>query len=132
TAHHQGYIAETVDFKYSTVEDILKIAQDKKEKPFIVVLDGIEDPHNLGAIIRTCECAGVHGIIIPKDRACNVNETVIRTSTGAIAEMAIAKVVNLKQAIEQLKKADVWVFAAEINGNDIYRQNLNLPIAIVI
>ena len=132
TAHHQGYIAETVDFKYSTVEDILKIAQYKKEKPFIVVLDGIEDPHNFGAIIRSCECAGVHGIIIPKDRACNVNETVIRTSTGAIAEMAIAKVVNLKQAIEQLKKADVWVFAAEINGNDIYRQNLNLPIAIVI
>lgn len=132
TFHHQGYIAETVDFKYSSIEDILKIAEKKNEKPFIVILDGIEDPHNFGAIIRSCECAGVHGIIIPKDRACNVNETVIRTSTGAISEMAIAKVVNLKQAIEQLKKSDVWVFAAEINGNDIYRQNLNLPIAFVI
>ena len=103
TGHHQGYIAETVDFEYSTIETILKKAQDKNEMPFVVLLDGIEDPHNFGAIIRSCECGGVHGIIIPKNRACQVNETVIRTSTGSISEMPIAKVTNLKYAIEELK-----------------------------
>ncbi len=132
TGHHQGYIAESVDFNYSTIDDILEIAKSRNEKPFIVILDGIEDPHNLGAIIRSCECGGVHGIIIPKDRACQVNETVIRTSTGAISEMAIAKVVNLKRAIDVLKENDVWVFAAETGGENIYKQNLNLPLAIVI
>ena len=132
TGHHQGYIAESVDFKYSTIDDILKIAQTRNEKPFIVLLDGIEDPHNFGAIIRSCECAGVHGIIIPKNRACQVNETVIRTSTGAITEMAIAKVTNLKDAIDHLKENDVWVFACEIGGENIYTKNLNQPIAIVI
>lgn len=132
TSHHQGYIAETVDFKYSSIEDILKKANDKNEMPFIVLLDGIEDPHNFGAIIRSCECGGVHGIIIPKNRACQVNETVIRTSTGAISEMPIAKVTNLKDAITELKNAGVWVFAGEIGGENIYSKNLNLPIAIVI
>jgi len=132
TGHHQGYIAETVDFQYSSIEDILNRAAEKNEMPFIVLLDGIEDPHNFGAIIRSCECAGVHGIIIPKNRACQVNETVIRTSTGAISEMPIAKVTNLKDSIDQLKNAGVWVFAGEIGGEDIYSKNLNLPIAIVI
>lgn len=132
TGHHQGYIAETVDFEYSNIDDILKGAEEKNEQPFIVLLDGIEDPHNFGAIIRSCECGGVHGIIIPKNRACQVNETVIRTSTGAISEMKIAKVTNLKDAIEQLKKAGVWVFAGEIGGEDIYSKNLNLPLGIVI
>ena len=124
TAHHQGYIAETVDFKYSSIDDILKRAEEKNEMPFVVLLDGIEDPHNFGAIIRSCECGGVHGIIIPKNRACQVNETVIRTSTGAISEMPIAKVTNLKDAIEELKQAGVWVFAGEIGGEDIYSKNL--------
>lgn len=132
TAHHQGYIAETVDFVYSSIDDILNIAKMRNEMPFIVLLDGIEDPHNFGAIIRSCECAGVHGIIIPKNRACQVNETVVRTSTGAISEMAIAKVTNLKDAIEELKKNDVWVFAGEVGGENIYQKNLNLPLAIVI
>lgn len=132
TGHHQGFIAETVDFKYCEVEDIINKANQKGEMPFIVLLDGIEDPHNFGAIIRSCECAGVHGIIIPKNRACQVNETVIRTSTGAISEMLIAKVTNLKDAIKTLKENDVWVFSAEIGGKDIYKQNLNLPVAFII
>lgn len=132
TGHHQGFIAEAVEFEYSEIDDILANAKNKNQQPFIVLLDGIEDPHNFGAIIRSCECGGVHGIIISQDRACQVNETVIRTSTGAISEMKIAKVVNIKRAIEELKKQDIWVFAAEIGGNDIYKQNLNLPIALVI
>lgn len=132
TGHHQGYIAETVDFNYCEVEDILNKANANGEMPFIVLLDGIEDPHNFGAIIRSCECAGVHGIIIPKNRACQVNETVIRTSTGAISEMLIAKVTNLKDAITKLKNNDVWVFSAEIGGKDLYKQNLNMPVAFVI
>lgn len=132
TGHHQGYIAETVDFKYCQVEDIIQKANSKNEMPFIILLDGIEDPHNFGAIIRSCECAGVHGIIIPKNRACQVNETVIRTSTGAISEMLIAKVTNLKDAIKELKNNDIWVFSAEIGGKDLYKQNLNIPLAFVI
>lgn len=132
TTHHQGYIADAVDFSYSSVEEILTLAKNKEEMPFIVLLDGIEDPHNFGAIIRSCECAGVHGIIIPKNRACQVNETVLRTSTGAITNMLIAKVTNLKDAIRTLKENDVWVFSAETGGENIYSKNLNLPIAVVI
>ena len=132
TQHHQGYIAETVEFNYSSVEDIIGYARERDEQPFIVLLDGIEDPHNFGAIIRSCECAGVHGIIIPKNRTCQVNETVIRTSTGAISNMKIAKVTNLKDAIETLKENDIWVFAAEADGENIYNKNLNLPIAVII
>ena len=132
TAHHQGYIAETVDFQYSSVEDILNVSKEKGSMPFIILLDGLEDPHNFGAIIRSCECAGVDGIIIPKNRSVQVNETVIRTSTGAITNMKIAKVTNLKDAIDFLKDNDVWVFAAEANGENIYSKNLNLPLALVI
>ena len=132
TGHHQGYLAETVDFNYSSIEDILQKAKDKNQMPFIVILDCIEDPHNFGAIIRSCECAGVHGIIIPKDRACQVNETVVRTSTGAVSEMLIAKVVNLRYAIDELKKNDIFVFAAEVGGENIYTKNLNIPLAVVI
>ena len=102
------------------------------EKPFIFIVDGIEDPHNFGAIIRSCECAGVHGIIIPKNRNVQVNETVIKTSAGAIANMLIAKVTNIKDAITFLKEKDIWVYAAEAEGANIYKQNLNTNIAIVI
>lgn len=132
TAHHQGYIADAVEFSYSGIEDILSLAKNRQEMPFIVLLDGIEDPHNFGAIIRSCECAGVHGIIIPKNRACQVNETVLRTSTGAITNMLIAKVTNLKEAIKQLKNEGVWIFSAETGGENIYTKNLNLPIGVVI
>lgn len=133
TGHHQGFIAEAVEFEYSEIDDILANAKNKNQQPFIVLLDGIEDPHNFGAIIRSCECAGVHGIIIPKNRACQVNETVIRTSTGAIANMPIAKVTNLKEAIDTLQKNDVWVYVAETGGENIYNQKLNdRAIAVVI
>ncbi len=132
TGHHQGFIAEAVEFQYSELEDILAKAKEKDEPPFIVLLDGIEDPHNFGAIIRSCECAGVHGIVIPKNRACLVNETVIRTSTGAISNMLIAKVTNLKDAIDDLKDNDVWVYVAETGGEDIYKKKLNGAVAVVI
>lgn len=129
TAHHQGYIAEATEFKYTPLEEMIASAG---EKPFFVLLDGIEDPHNFGAIIRSCECAGVDGIIIPKNRACQVNDTVVRTSTGAIANMKIAQVTNLKEAISALKDNGVWVYAAETGGEDIYSKNLNQPIGIII
>lgn len=132
TAHHQGYIAEVVDFEYSSVEKILQVAKQKNEKNFIVILDGIADPHNFGAIIRSCECAGVHGIIIGKNRCAQVNETVIKTSTGAIANMPIARVSNIKDAIEELKENGVWVYGAEIGGENIYKQKLDRNIAVVI
>ena len=132
TGHHQGYMAETVDFEYSSVEDIINVSKEKGTNAFIVLLDGIEDPHNFGAIIRSCECAGVDGIIIPKNRAVQVNETVIRTSTGAISNMKIAKVTNLKDAIETLKNNDIWVFGAEAGGESIYSRNFKAPTAIVV
>lgn len=132
TSHHQGYIAEVVDFEYSSVEKILQVAKQKNEKNFIVILDGIEDPHNFGAIIRSCECAGVHGIIIGKNRCAQVNETVIKTSTGSIANMPIARVSNIKDAIEELKENGVWVYGAEIGGENIYKQKLDRNIAVVI
>ncbi len=129
TSHHQGYIADAVEFEYTPLEKLLASA---RENPFFVLLDGIEDPHNFGAIIRSCECAGVDGIIIPKNRACQVNDTVVRTSTGAISNMKIAQVVNLKEAIDALKNMGVWVFAAETGGEDIYSKKLNMPIAVII
>lgn len=132
TGRHQGYIAETVNFEYCSIEKILQRAKQKNEKNFIVILDGIEDPHNFGAIIRSCECAGVHGIIIGKNRCAQVNETVIKTSTGAISNMPIARVSNIKDAIEELKKHDIWVYGAEIGGENIYCQKLDRNIAVVI
>lgn len=132
TGHHQGYIADSVDFKYCEIDDILNKAKEQNQHPFIVLLDGIEDPHNFGAIIRSCECAGVHGIIIPKNRAVQVNETVIRTSTGAISNMLIAKVTNLKDAVNYLKQNDIWVFACEANGENIYNKKLPQNIAVII
>ena len=132
TGHHQGYIADSVDFEYCQVDDILQKARKLGQKPFLVLLDGIEDPHNFGAIIRSCECAGVHGIIIPKNRAVQVNETVIRTSTGAISNMLIARVTNLKDAINTLKENDVWVYACEAGGDMVYSKKLNQGEAIII
>lgn len=128
TSHHQGYIAETIDFVYSSLDDILNT----QSTPFVVLLDGIEDPHNLGAIIRTCECAGVDGIIIPKNRACQVNETVVRTSAGAVSNMKIARVTNLKDAIDYLKEKGLWIYVAETGGEQLYKQNLTGPIGIVV
>ena len=127
---NQGITAETVEFTYSTADEILEGAENAL--PFILILDGINDPHNFGAIIRSAECAGVHGIIIPKDRAVAVNDTVIKTSTGAVSNMKIARVSNINNEIEKLKKKGLWVWAAEAGGSDIYKTNLNGPIAVVI
>ena len=132
TLHHQGYIAQAVEFEYSSVEEILDVAKERNHDAFVVLLDGIEDPHNLGAIIRTCECAGVDGIIIPKLHACQVNETAIRTSAGAISNIKIARVTNLKEAIDTLKKNGLWIYVCETGGEDIYKQNLTGPIGIVV
>ena len=132
TGHHQGYIAQAVDFEYCQVEDILQVAKNRNHDAFVVLLDGIEDPHNFGAIIRTCECAGVDGIIIPKLHACQVNETVIRTSVGAIANVKIARVTNLKEAIDTLKDNGLWIYVCETGGENIYKQNLTGPIGILV
>lgn len=129
---HQGFICDTVEFCYSDVDEIIDYAESKNEDLFVVILDGIEDPHNLGAIIRTCECAGVHGIIIPKHRACQVNETVIKTSAGATANMKIASVTNLNQCIEKLKQNGVWIYGLELGGKNIYNVNLKGKIALVV
>ena len=128
----QGVIAFIQNFKYCEVRDIFLEAERKGEKPFIVVLDGIEDPHNLGAIIRTCECAGVHGVIIPENRACEVNATVYRTSAGAIANMKICRVVNLTRTIDELKEQNVWVYAMEAGNKRIYDADFTYPTAIVV
>lgn len=129
---HQGVVGEIVDFEYCDVEDILEDAKKKNVEDFIVILDGVEDPHNLGAIIRTAECAGATGIIIPEHRACAVNETVIKTSAGATANVKIARVTNINNAIEKLKENGVWVYACEVGGDEIYRTNLTGKIAIVL
>ena len=128
TKHHQGVIAFTTEFKYSTVEDILN----EKPVPFILILDGIEDPHNLGSIIRVADCMGVSGIIIGKNRCCSVNETVIKVSAGATSYVKIAKVTNIKTEIERLKEKNIWVYACELGGDDLTKANLKGAIAIVI
>lgn len=130
--NHQGYIAEAIEFKYCEIADILAYAYSKKEDPFVVILDGIEDPHNLGAIIRTCECAGVHGIIIPKDRACPVNDTAVKTSAGAVANVKIARVTNIKDSISKLKDAGLWIFALDASGENMTKKDLCGPIALVV
>ena len=130
--NHQGFIMETSDFKYCEVDDILALAKQKNEDPFIIILDEINDPHNLGAIIRTAECCGVHGIIIPKNRSVLVNETVVKVSTGATSYVKIAKVVNLSQTIEKLKDSGIFVYALEKGGKNIYGQSLTGPCAFVV
>lgn len=132
TKKHQGFIAKVSDFEYCEVDDILRLAEEKGEDAFIVVLDGVEDPHNLGSVIRVCECAGVHGIIIPKHRSASVNETVVKVSAGAAEHMKIARVTNIVSAIEELQRAGVWVYAADMDGEDIYKTDLTGKAAFVI
>ena len=131
-ANHQGFVAEVTDFKYSDLDDILALAEERGEPPFIVLLDGVEDPHNLGAIIRVAECAGGHGIVIPKHRSVSVNDTVVKVSSGAAQYMRVAKVTNINDAIKYLQERGVWVFAADMDGSDIYSANLSGAIAFVV
>lgn len=131
--NHQGVIAIVPPYEYCDIDDILECAKSRNEDPFIIILDGIEDPHNLGAIIRTAETAGVHGIIIPKRRAAGVNSTVTKVAAGAVEHMNIARVNNINEAIRYLKENDVWVCGTDIDTNKYhYNQDLTGSIAIVI
>ncbi len=132
TGKHQGVIAFAAAYEYAEVEDMLKLAQEKGEPPFLFLLDGIEDPHNLGAIIRTANLAGAHGVIIPKHRAAGLTATVARTSAGALNYTPVAKVTNIGNTIEDLKKQGLWFVCADMGGEVMYRLNLKGPIGLVI
>ncbi len=132
TGKHQGVIAISAAYDYAEVEDILANAEEKGEPPFVIILDGIEDPHNLGAIIRTANQAGAHGIIIPKRRAVGLTPTVARTSAGAINYTPVAKVTNLTQTIKDLKDKGMWFVCADMNGTSMYDLNLTGAIGLVI
>ena len=132
TGKHQGVIAYAAAYEYAEVEDILKNARDKGEEPFIFLLDNIEDPHNLGAIIRTANLAGAHGVIIPKRRAVGLTATVEKTSAGALNYTPVAKVTNLAATIDELKKEGLWFVCADMGGESMYRLNLKGPIGLVI
>ena len=132
TGHHQGVIASAAAYEYAEVADILQHAKDKGEAPFIIFLDNIEDPHNLGAIIRTANLAGAHGVIIPKNRAAGLTATVARTSAGALNYTPVAKVTNLTKTIEELKKDGLWFVCADMGGTTMYDLNLKGPIGLVI
>ena len=132
TGHHQGVIAYAAAYEYAQVEDMLKAAEEKGEPPFLFLLDGIEDPHNLGAIIRTANLAGAHGVIIPKRRAVGLTATVAKTSAGALNYTPVAKVTNLGATIEDLKKRGLWFVCADMGGELMYRLDLKGPIGLVI
>jgi 23S rRNA (guanosine2251-2'-O)-methyltransferase len=132
TGHHQGVIAYAASFAYAEVEDILAAAREKGEAPFLFLLENIEDPHNLGAIIRTANQAGAHGVIIPKRRAVGLTATVARASAGALNYTPVARVTNLIQTMEELKKEGIWFVCADMGGEVMYRMNLTGPIGVVI
>jgi len=129
---HQGFIAEVTDFNYSELKDILEYANSKNEPPFIILLDGVEDPHNLGSILRVAECAGAHGVVIPRHRSVSVNDTVVKVSSGAAAHIKVAKVTNINDAIDALKKEGIWVYAADLGGDNLYKTKLTGAVAFVI
>ncbi len=132
TKNHQGVIALASAHNYAEIEDILENAKQKGEDPFIILLDGITDPHNLGALIRSAECAGAHGVIIPKRRSVGLNATVGKTSAGAIEYMPVARVTNLVKTMEQLKKQGLWFACADMKGLDYFDTNLKGPLGIII
>ena len=131
-AHHQGIVAMASERNYSTVEDILAYADEKGEPPFIIILDGIEDPHNLGAIIRSAECCGAHGVIIPKRRAVGLTSTAAKASAGAIEHMRVAKVTNLAMTIDDLKEKGLWFYAADMDGSNYYETDMTGAVAVVL
>jgi 23S rRNA (guanosine2251-2'-O)-methyltransferase len=132
TGKHQGVIAQGAAYEYSTVENMLEIAKEKGEDPFIIFLDGVEDPHNLGAIIRTANQAGAHGVVIPKRRAVGLTATVAKASAGAITYTTVAKVTNLSQTIESLKDQGMWFVCADMDGESMYNLNLTGSIGVVM
>ncbi|MBO5458793.1 MAG: 23S rRNA (guanosine(2251)-2'-O)-methyltransferase RlmB [Lachnospira sp.] len=132
TGHHQGVVAQAAAYEYAEVDDILKLAKEKGEAPFVFILDEIEDPHNLGAIIRTANLAGAHGVIIPKRRAVGLTATVAKTSAGAINYTPVAKVTNISKTIEDLKEKGMWFVCADMGGETMYNLNLTGSIGLVI
>ena len=130
--NHQGIAAMGAVKEYSSIEDIFATAEERDESPFIIICDEIEDPHNLGAIIRTAEAAGAHGVIIPKRRSASLSFTVAKTSAGAVEFMHVARVTNIPQTIDELKKRGVWVYCADMDGEPFYKSNLKGAIALVI
>lgn len=132
TGKHQGVLAYGAAYEYSEVEDMFRLAEERGEAPFFFLLDGIEDPHNLGAIIRTANLAGAHGVIIPKRRAVGLTATVAKTSAGALNYTPVAKVTNLSATIEELKERGMWFVCADMGGETMYRLNLKGPIGLVI
>ena len=132
TGHHQGVIAQAAAYSYATVEEMLETAREKGEDPFLILLDNIEDPHNLGAIIRTANLAGAHGVIIPKRRAAGLTAVVARASAGALNYTPVAKVTNLTAAIKELKEKGLWFVCADMGGETMYELKLTGPIGLVI
>ena len=132
TGHHQGIIAQTTSYQYSEIDDIFELAKKKHEPPFIIILDGIVDPHNLGAIIRTANIAGAHGVIIPKHNASGLTATVVRASAGAINFTPVVKVTNITKTIEELKSKGLWFACADMGGDEMYKCNLTGSIGLVI
>ena len=132
SGHHQGVVAQAAAYEYAEVEDILNAAKEKGEAPFIFILDEIEDPHNLGAIIRTANLCGAHGVIIPKRRAVGLTATVAKTSAGAVNYTPVAKVTNIAKTIEELKKEGMWFVCADMDGDVMYDVNMKGPIGLVI
>ena len=132
TRAHQGVITQVAAYEYSTVEEILAKAEEKGEPPFLVLLDNVEDPHNLGAIIRTANLAGAHGVIIPKRRSVGLTSTVAKTSAGALNYTPVAKVTNLVRTIEELKEKGIWFVCADMGGESMYRLNLTGPIGMIV
>ncbi len=132
TGKHQGVIAQAAAYEYAEIDDIFNAAKEKNEDPFIFILDEIEDPHNLGAIIRTANLCGAHGVIIPKRRAAGLTATVVKASAGAINYTPVAKVTNISKTIEELKEKGLWFVCADMEGELMYKQNLTGPIGLVI
>lgn len=132
TGRHQGVVAHAAAWEYSTVEDMIALAESRGEDPFLILLDNVEDPHNLGAIIRTANLAGAHGVIIPKRRAAGITATVARTSAGAVSYTPVAKVTNLVKTMEELKGKGLWFVCADMDGELMYDLNLKGPIGLVI
>ncbi|ANZ70531.1 23S rRNA (guanosine(2251)-2'-O)-methyltransferase RlmB [Pediococcus claussenii] len=130
--NHQGVVLAVAAFKYASMEDVFKLAKEREEEPFILILDNIEDPHNLGSILRTADAAGVHGIVIPKRRAVGLTSTVAKTSTGAIERVPVVQVSNLTSAIEDLKKRGLWIFGTDMNGTDYRRWDAKGAVGLVI
>lgn len=129
---NQGIAALASSYKYFSIDEILNTAKEKNEKPFIIIADGIEDPHNLGAIIRTAECAGAHGVIIPKRNSSCLTATVEKSSAGALAYIKVAKVTNISNTIDYLKEKGLWIYCADMNGKNYSEENMNVSLALVI